>query len=83
VVGQSNTELQGSAFISWPFCILGTCQVRVILSGEMADESKTLRDLAQTLLDTSERLKKEAVELNRRAQEIEAAVKKGKNGSQR
>ena len=48
----------------------------------MADESKTLRDLAQALLNTSERLKKEAVELNRRAQEIEAAVKKGNNGNQ-
>jgi hypothetical protein len=47
----------------------------------MADESKTLRELAQTLLDTSERLKKEAAELNRRAQEIEAAVNKSKKGA--
>jgi hypothetical protein len=46
----------------------------------MADESKTLRGLAQTLLDTSERFKKEAANLTRRAQEIEAAIKKSKNG---
>jgi hypothetical protein len=44
----------------------------------MTEDSKTIRDLAKTLLETSVRLKKEAEDLNRRAQEIESAIKKSK-----
>jgi hypothetical protein len=44
----------------------------------MTEDFETIRDLAKTLSETSVRLKKEAEDLNRRAQEIESAIKKNK-----
>ena len=40
----------------------------------MNEKPITLREIARTLIATSEKLKKEAEELNRRASEIESAV---------
>jgi hypothetical protein len=42
----------------------------------MGDDSKALRELADQLRATSERLRKESDDLNRRALELENAIKK-------
>ena len=46
-------------------------------------DSEELRKIAQTLLDTSERLRKEAADLTRRAEELERAVKNSKSVGKR
>jgi hypothetical protein len=44
----------------------------------MADDSKALRELADQLRATSQRLRKESDDLSRRARELEDAITKNK-----